>query len=175
MTDTNKTSGADVLAVPRECRNCGGTSLSWDVSNRNNSGVVEGRLRTGDIDSICVLGCDDCSETLAVIPTRTAVAALIERNAELEAQTPSALREKLRSCEEALQAVEAERDALAAEVKALREDAGRWHEIAARYDAASGLQCANVLAAFGYPHDQPWFPLGHFVDAARASTATGED
>lgn len=49
------------------------------------------------------------------------VAALIARNAELEAQAPSALREKLRSCEEALQAVEADRDALAAENKALRE------------------------------------------------------
>lgn len=47
----------------------------------------------------------------------TAVAALIARNAELEAQTPSALREKIRSCEEALAAAEAERDALRDAVK----------------------------------------------------------
>ena len=56
----------------------------------------------------------------------TAVAALIKRNAELEAQTPSALREKLRSCEEALQAVEADRDALVGERDALRPNAERY-------------------------------------------------
>lgn len=87
MTEQKMTPAeAGTGVAPTECGNCGSTSMTWEVSSRNNSGVVEGRLRTGDVESICVLGCDDCSETLAVVPTHTAVAALIRRNAELEAE-----------------------------------------------------------------------------------------
>lgn len=68
--------------------------------------------------------------------TDPAVAALIARNAELEAQTPSALREKLRSCEEALQAVEADRDALAGERDALR-------KAVADYMHSEGCSCCR--------------------------------
>ena len=87
MSKSTTPSGADV--APTECRNCGSTSLTWEVSSRNNSGVVEGRLRTGDVESICFLGCDDCSETVKVVPTAAFVAALIARNAELGAENAS--------------------------------------------------------------------------------------
>jgi hypothetical protein len=49
------------------CPDCGGTNLSWDVSYQNNSGVVEGRLRTHDITCFFVLGCNECSGTVRVV------------------------------------------------------------------------------------------------------------
>lgn len=160
MTDTN-TSGADVL--PQDARSPMDI-VTWIASAGS------------------YLGAPHRLPNLAEKLKRSAdyVAALIEREAaqakrieELE-QIAAGHRDGRLAALEKAAALESERDALAAEAKALREDAGRWHEIAARYDAASGLQCANVLAAFGYPHDQPWFPLGHFVDAARTPAATGD-
>lgn len=51
----------------KECKNCGSSSLSWFSSVRVTSGVVEGRLRSNEVEPIFVLGCDECSETLAVV------------------------------------------------------------------------------------------------------------
>lgn len=49
------------------CRECGGDSLTWQAVSNNKSGVAEGRLRTQDVGCTFVLGCDDCSETLALL------------------------------------------------------------------------------------------------------------
>lgn len=51
----------------KECRSCGSTSLTWETHNKNTSGVAEGRLRSGEVRCFLVLGCDSCSETLAVV------------------------------------------------------------------------------------------------------------
>lgn len=49
----------------KECRECGSESLTWDYTLRNNGGVQDGRLKYNELQVVCYLGCDDCSETLA--------------------------------------------------------------------------------------------------------------
>ena len=49
----------------KECRECGSGSLTWDYTLSNNGGVQDGRLKYNEIQVVCYLGCDDCSETLA--------------------------------------------------------------------------------------------------------------
>lgn len=49
------------------CKHCGGTHLTWQTSIVNRSNVVQGRLNTNDVQCVFFLGCDSCSETLAMI------------------------------------------------------------------------------------------------------------
>lgn len=49
------------------CKECGGTALTWHTSIINRSEVQQGRLNTRDVECIFFLGCDHCSETLAMI------------------------------------------------------------------------------------------------------------
>lgn len=66
-----------------ECRECGSASLTWDTVNRVNNGVQQGRLNTRDVQCVFFLGCDDCSETLALIGADT-VASKLNASAALE-------------------------------------------------------------------------------------------
>lgn len=50
-----------------DCRECGSTHLSWQISIVNRSDVQQGRLNTSDVECVFSLGCDECSETLAVV------------------------------------------------------------------------------------------------------------
>lgn len=50
-----------------KCRECGSESLTWDTHSKTDSGVPEGRLRSHEVKCLFVLGCDDCSETLAIL------------------------------------------------------------------------------------------------------------
>lgn len=56
-----------VLSMPEACKHCGGTEFEWFVHQRAASEVVDGRLRTHDVQCSFVLGCLDCSETLMVV------------------------------------------------------------------------------------------------------------
>ncbi|TCM37743.1 hypothetical protein [Novosphingobium sp. ST904] len=58
------------------CKECGSTGLTWFAHSRNKSQVVEGRLKTSDVECLFVLGCEACSETLRVATTDE-VAALL--------------------------------------------------------------------------------------------------
>lgn len=49
------------------CKECGSTDLAWQTSNVVRNGVQQGRLRTGDVECLFSLGCNDCSETLALL------------------------------------------------------------------------------------------------------------
>lgn len=49
------------------CKECGSSALTWHTANLNRSDVQQGRLRTGDIECVHFLGCDDCSETLVML------------------------------------------------------------------------------------------------------------
>lgn len=53
---------------PAQCKVCSSKSLSWFASQTINTGVQQGRLNTADVACVFVLGCDECSETLAVVP-----------------------------------------------------------------------------------------------------------
>lgn len=48
------------------CRHCGGKALTWATSILNRSDVQQGRLNTRDVECVFYLGCDTCSETLAL-------------------------------------------------------------------------------------------------------------
>ncbi|BFO07183.1 hypothetical protein MX621_30865 (plasmid) [Pseudomonas aeruginosa] len=62
-----------------ECRECGSTSLSWQTHNKNISDAQHGRLRTSDIRCQLILGCDHCSETLAIMSADQVAAWLTEQ------------------------------------------------------------------------------------------------
>lgn len=52
---------------PAECKECGGSQLTWQSSIVNRSDVQQGRLNTRDVECLFFLGCDECSETLMTI------------------------------------------------------------------------------------------------------------
>lgn len=60
------------------CQECQSKSLSWQTHNKNVSGVQQGRLNSNDIECQLVLGCDSCSETLAIISADKVAAWLTE-------------------------------------------------------------------------------------------------
>ena len=49
------------------CRHCGSTALTWATSIVNRTDVQQGRLNTRDVECLFYLGCDTCSETLAML------------------------------------------------------------------------------------------------------------
>lgn len=65
--------------IPNKCTECDSININWSPSLRNNSVCVDGRLKLNDIQCIFVLGCDDCSETLAIIDSEIVAALLNER------------------------------------------------------------------------------------------------
>jgi len=73
-----------------KCRECGGSNLYWSQCNSNKTGIAEGRLRTHEVTCSFVLGCEDCSETMAVIGADAFIARFVAAQAE-----PAALREEL--------------------------------------------------------------------------------
>lgn len=54
-----------------ECGHCGSADTEWQCTTRNNSQVVDGRLRMNDISVQFFLGCNECSETLEVLDAST--------------------------------------------------------------------------------------------------------
>ena len=57
-----------VNASETKCRNCGSYLNSYFTSNRVSSVAVDGRLKSSEISCDFILGCDECSETLRVVP-----------------------------------------------------------------------------------------------------------
>lgn len=49
------------------CKKCGSKGLFWFTSNAIRNEIQQGRLNTNDVQCQFVLGCNNCSETLAVI------------------------------------------------------------------------------------------------------------
>lgn len=49
------------------CKECDSTALTWQTSIINRSNVQQGRLNTRDVECVFILGCDECSETLATV------------------------------------------------------------------------------------------------------------
>tara|TARA_R110002124_G_scaffold128157_2_gene288525 strand:+ start:8655 stop:8933 length:279 start_codon:yes stop_codon:yes gene_type:complete len=50
-----------------ECKECLSTDIAWFTTIHNRSSVQQNRLNTHDVECHFVLGCNYCSETLAVI------------------------------------------------------------------------------------------------------------
>lgn len=59
-----------------QCRECGSKSLSWFTTNTILTSVQQGRLNTADVACQFVLGCDQCSETLAVVDAQVLAAVM---------------------------------------------------------------------------------------------------
>ncbi|MFW0750148.1 hypothetical protein [Pseudomonas aeruginosa] len=49
------------------CKECGSKDLSWFTNNVTYSGMQNGRLKTSEVTCLFVLGCDECSATLAMV------------------------------------------------------------------------------------------------------------
>ncbi|NKF30448.1 hypothetical protein HER21_28680 [Pseudomonas sp. BGM005] len=67
------------------CRHCGGHALTWATSILNRSNVQQGRLTTQDVECVFYLGCDTCSETLAMFSADRLADVVNARAAELVA------------------------------------------------------------------------------------------
>lgn len=52
---------------PKSCNECGSKELRLFCSQKNTSGVVDGKLRLSEVSTEFFLGCEECSETLGVI------------------------------------------------------------------------------------------------------------
>lgn len=50
------------------CKNCGSSDLTWDDGVQNLSGVQDGRMKLNEMQAILILGCEQCSETIVVVP-----------------------------------------------------------------------------------------------------------
>lgn len=66
------------LTSIKKCRECGSTSLTWQTHNKNVGQAQQGRLNCQDVQCQLVLGCDECSETLAVVSADKVAALLTE-------------------------------------------------------------------------------------------------
>lgn len=55
------------LTSVTSCKVCKGSNLTWDTYNKTNPDVQDGRLRSHDVKCFLFLGCDNCSETLAIV------------------------------------------------------------------------------------------------------------
>jgi uncharacterized Zn finger protein len=51
------------------CPECGSTKQTWEPIVRNRGGAVDGRLKLNEIDGAFVLGCDECSTTVEIVPS----------------------------------------------------------------------------------------------------------
>lgn len=74
------------MKFKNKCPECGGENLTWDQTSRNESGVVEGRLRTNDVSVVFFLGCNECSATAQVVSCDGIVAHL---NSQMAVAQPS--------------------------------------------------------------------------------------
>lgn len=54
-----------------ECKECGSADLYWFTSMRNTGSALDGRLCMHEVACDFVLGCQNCSETLAVVSADT--------------------------------------------------------------------------------------------------------
>jgi hypothetical protein len=50
-----------------KCGECGSTDLEWGCTQNTNSGVVDGRLKLNEVQTIFYLGCNFCSETVKTV------------------------------------------------------------------------------------------------------------
>jgi len=66
MPTENRSNTEKKLCI-RDCRECGSTALTWQTHNKNVGHAQHSRLTTQDVQCLLVLGCDECSETLAVL------------------------------------------------------------------------------------------------------------
>ena len=144
-----------------------------------------------DVDVLTVF--DDCISKLEyhyrdtragaeMTQARTAVAALIARNAELEARIRSACQMIVAeigadgpcNLEDAAAKLIADRDALAAENKALKADAERWQEVSRRFDGSKTSASCLTLEGLGL-EPTPYRSFAENVDAAIARTPAKDD
>jgi len=55
------------INIPDHCAECESKSMEWVTTTRFGGGVADGRGRGSDAETIFVLGCSECSETLRVV------------------------------------------------------------------------------------------------------------
>jgi len=71
-----------------KCHECGSQTLSWQTVNKASSDVPEGRLRSSEVRTLFVLGCDTCSETLKIL-SADEVAGRLTEHLQAQHSTPS--------------------------------------------------------------------------------------
>lgn len=77
-----------LLSKVTQCHECGSQALSWQTTNKAPTGIPEGRLRSHEVKSLFVLGCDTCSETLKIL-SADEVAGRLTEHLQAQHSTPS--------------------------------------------------------------------------------------
>jgi hypothetical protein len=176
MNETNKASGADVLPIYKRMIN----AFSSIVTMRTSDEMFDADVLPRD----AVLS--EVQKAIAAhSDLRTAVSALIaERDAAREWRRDVCERLGFdcaagvewpsdhiwKSVTQEHIAIVAERDALAAEVAAMRDDAERWKAAAALYDTSKTIDAVMVLQGLGLPNT-PYMSFAENIDAARTASA----
>ena len=70
------------MKIPKICTNCEGTDLAWFAVSHHNGNIVDGRLKLNEVQPMFSLGCEECSETLLVLPA-SEIAALLNSNGKI--------------------------------------------------------------------------------------------
>lgn len=56
--------------MSQHCPNCESEDLAWETTVRTStSAPLDGMLSLHDVEAVCVLGCNECSETVKVVPS----------------------------------------------------------------------------------------------------------
>lgn len=76
-----------------QCKACGSKALTWLTQNTVQNGIQQNRLNTRDVICQFVLGCNYCSETLAIV-SADKIADLMNASTELSAPVAVALPER---------------------------------------------------------------------------------
>lgn len=79
-----------MITIPARCPNCGEyyPHFTWAHSLQGKSGIVDGRHCMNEIQVSIVLGCDECSETLVVMPIEEFLTEVGHTNIVLMRDTP---------------------------------------------------------------------------------------
>ena len=56
------------MNIPETCKECGSNDLTFEAAVHNNGGCQDGRIKVNEVSGIFILGCNNCSETCAIIP-----------------------------------------------------------------------------------------------------------
>jgi hypothetical protein len=54
--------------IRNHCPKCESPNVSWHIFNRNIGPASDGKLRVNEVRTVFILGCNDCSYTIKIIP-----------------------------------------------------------------------------------------------------------
>lgn len=64
VVDDCRNAAGELVPEGKACPKCGSTDVSWQCHKKVNGAASDGRLKANEVDTLFVLGCNYCSETI---------------------------------------------------------------------------------------------------------------